>query len=160
MESWFSPVAEFLFKYPARLFGQGLLVWQNRALLPVIGCCWLALVGPDRSDRDLISNLSISRTITLQSAAPAGAGQIVGVEVKASATVTAADFRGLRKLKEAAGRRFGAGLVLYDGETSASFVEGLHAVPLGTLWGTTELDFASQVRDLVGLVRGLDRVMR
>ena len=37
MESWFSPVAEFLFKYPARLFGQGLLVWQNRALLPVIG---------------------------------------------------------------------------------------------------------------------------
>jgi len=31
-----------------------------------------------------------------------GAAQVAGVEVKASATVTAADFRGLRKLKDAA----------------------------------------------------------
>jgi len=66
-----------------------------------------------------------------------GAGQIAGIEVKASATVTAADFRGLRKLKEAAGKRFVAGVVLYDGETSAGFGDGLHAVPLRTLWETT-----------------------
>jgi len=61
-------------------------------------------------------------------------GAIAGVEVKASATVTAADFRGLRKLKAAAGRRFAAGVVLYDGETSAGFGEGLYAVPIRTLW--------------------------
>ncbi|HWL63570.1 MAG TPA: ATP-binding protein [Steroidobacteraceae bacterium] len=63
-----------------------------------------------------------------------GSGQIAGIEVKAAATVTAADFRGLRKLKEAAGRKFTSGVVLYDGETSAGFGEGLHAIPIRTLW--------------------------
>ena len=62
---------------------------------------------------------------------------LAGVEVKAAATVTAADFRGLRKLKEAAGKRFAAGVVLYDGEISASFGDGMHAVPLRALWETT-----------------------
>jgi hypothetical protein len=66
-----------------------------------------------------------------------GASEIVGVEVKAGATVTQADFRGLRKLKEAAGERFAAGVVLYDGETSAGFGDGLHAVPIRALWETT-----------------------
>lgn len=65
-----------------------------------------------------------------------GAHQVAGVEVKAAATVTAADFRGLRKLKEAAGKRFAGGVVVYDGETSASFGEQLHAVPLRALWET------------------------
>ncbi len=63
-----------------------------------------------------------------------GSGQIAGVEVKAAATVTSADFRGLRKLKEAAGRKFTAGVVLYDGESSARFGEGMHAVPIRMLW--------------------------
>ena len=63
-----------------------------------------------------------------------GSGQIAGVEVKAAATVTTADFRGLRKLKEAAGRKFAGGVVLYDGETSAGFGEGMHAVPIRMLW--------------------------
>jgi hypothetical protein len=66
-----------------------------------------------------------------------GAGQVAGVEVKASATVTAADFRGLRKLKDAAGRRFAAGVVLYDGEMSAGFGDGLYAVPIRALWEMT-----------------------
>jgi len=66
-----------------------------------------------------------------------GAQHLAGVEVKAGATVTQADFRGLRKLKDAAGKRFAGGVVLYDGETSASFGDGLHAVPLRTLWETT-----------------------
>ena len=66
-----------------------------------------------------------------------GAGQVAGVEVKAAATVTAADFRGLRKLKEASGRRFAGGVVVYDGETSASFGDGLYAVPIRTLWEGT-----------------------
>jgi hypothetical protein len=63
-----------------------------------------------------------------------GSSAVAGVEVKASATVTSADFRGLRKLKEASGRKFAGGVVLYDGETSAGFGEGLHAVPVRTLW--------------------------
>lgn len=66
-----------------------------------------------------------------------GAGQLAGVEVKAGATVTAADFRGLRKLREASGERFAGGVVVYDGETSASFGDGLYAVPIRTLWEGT-----------------------
>jgi predicted AAA+ superfamily ATPase len=66
-----------------------------------------------------------------------GAHAVAGVEVKASATVTAADFRGLSKLKEAAGRRFVCGVVLYDGELSAAFGDGLYAVPIRALWETT-----------------------
>ncbi len=63
-----------------------------------------------------------------------GGHQVAGVEVKASATVTAADFRGLRKLQEATGSRFAGGVVLYDGETSAGFGERLYAVPIRALW--------------------------
>ena len=63
-----------------------------------------------------------------------GAREVAGVEVKAGATVTAADFRGLRKLREGSGQRFIAGVVLYDGETMASFGKGLHAVPIAELW--------------------------
>ena len=66
-----------------------------------------------------------------------GVGSVAGVEVKAGATVADADFRGLRKLKEAAGKRFTKGIVLYDGEVTASFGDGLHAVPLRTLWEMT-----------------------
>lgn len=65
-----------------------------------------------------------------------GARALAGVEVKAAATVTALDFRGLRKLKETTGNRFAGGVVLYDGETSASFGDGLYAVPLRALWET------------------------
>lgn len=63
-----------------------------------------------------------------------GAAQLAGVEVKAAATVTATDFRGLRKLRDMAGNRFVAGVVLYDGETCARFGEGMYAVPLRMLW--------------------------
>ncbi len=63
-----------------------------------------------------------------------GAAQIAGVEVKAAATVTESDFRGLRKLRNAVGDRFVCGVVLYDGEISASFGDRLHAVPIRRLW--------------------------
>lgn len=63
-----------------------------------------------------------------------GGRQVAGVEVKAGATVTAADFRGLRKLATLVGRRFAAGVVLYDGETCAGFGNHLYAVPIRALW--------------------------
>jgi len=63
-----------------------------------------------------------------------GTRQIAGVEVKAAATVTNADFRGLRKLASAAQNRFVAGVVLYDGEHSVSFGDSLYAVPIRRLW--------------------------
>jgi len=63
-----------------------------------------------------------------------GGRKLAGVEVKAAATVTEADFRGLRKLSSAAGSRWAAGVVLYDGETSASFGSDLYALPISALW--------------------------
>jgi len=65
-----------------------------------------------------------------------GAHELAGIEVKASATVTGADFRGMRKLKEASGKRFTAGVVLYDGESTVGFGDGLFAVPIRALWET------------------------
>lgn len=65
-----------------------------------------------------------------------GSASVAGIEVKAAASVNATDFRGLRKLKDAAGGRFVAGVVLYDGEALASFGDRLFAVPLRALWET------------------------
>ncbi len=65
------------------------------------------------------------------------AGRVVGVEVKASATVGARDFRGLRALAEASGGRFRRGVVLYTGRTAVPFGENLHALPVSSLWGMT-----------------------
>lgn len=64
-----------------------------------------------------------------------GGGELAGIEIKAAATVTAADLRGLRKLREATGKRFAAGVVLYDGDASVGFGDGLYAVPIRALWG-------------------------
>jgi len=63
--------------------------------------------------------------------------KLAGLEVKASSTVTSADFRGLRKFARAAGKRFTAGVVLYDGETSVGFGDNLYAVPIRALWEKT-----------------------
>ena len=65
-----------------------------------------------------------------------GTQALAGVEIKTGATVMASDFRALRKLKEAVGRRFAGGVVLYDGEACVRFDEGLYAVPLRLLWET------------------------
>ena len=61
-------------------------------------------------------------------------GAVVGIEVKASATVAERDFGGLRKLAHACGDRCKLGLVLYDGETAVPFGERLFAAPISALW--------------------------
>lgn len=61
-------------------------------------------------------------------------GQVVGVEVKASSTVTGHDFKGLRELQVTAGKSFRRGIVLYTGAEAVSFGAGLHALPLSWLW--------------------------
>ncbi|MGH8703072.1 MAG: DUF4143 domain-containing protein [Burkholderiales bacterium] len=65
-----------------------------------------------------------------------GHAAVAGVEVKAAAMVTEGDLRGLRKLRDAAGKRFAAGVVLYDGSATAAFGGGLYAVPVRALWET------------------------
>jgi predicted AAA+ superfamily ATPase len=61
-------------------------------------------------------------------------GRLAGVEVKAGATVTLDDFKGLRKLKDSQPERFAAGVLLYDGDAVAGFGDRLYAVPISSLW--------------------------
>lgn len=62
-------------------------------------------------------------------------GQLVGVEVKAAATVKESDLRGLKKWARLAGERFKMGVLLYDGDETVPLGDGLWAAPLSTLWG-------------------------
>ena len=61
-------------------------------------------------------------------------GRIVGIEVKASASASHADFAGLRLLQAASGRKFAFGMVLYDHDQIVPFSEHLAAVPISALW--------------------------
>ncbi len=63
-----------------------------------------------------------------------GLGRILGIEVKASATVSTGDFAGLRRLAAATGERFALGLILYDHDQTVPFGERLAAAPVSTLW--------------------------
>jgi predicted AAA+ superfamily ATPase len=62
-------------------------------------------------------------------------GQLVGVEVKAAATVTERDLGGLRRLSAVAGDRMLLGVILYDGADLLPLGENILAAPLSTLWG-------------------------
>jgi uncharacterized protein len=62
-------------------------------------------------------------------------GRIVGVEVKASATVKVSDLRGLKRLASLAGNQFTMGVVLYDGTETLPLGDRLWAAPISTLWG-------------------------
>lgn len=64
------------------------------------------------------------------------AGKLVGVEVKAAATVKERDLRGLKKLAKLAGAQFEMGVLLYDGTETMPLGDGIWAAPLSTLWGT------------------------
>ena len=61
-------------------------------------------------------------------------GALVGIEVKASATVHANDFKGMRKLLDNCGDDLKLGLVLYDGMKVVPFGDRLFAAPMSCLW--------------------------
>jgi hypothetical protein len=60
---------------------------------------------------------------------------LVGIEVKAAATVNGGDFKGLRKLASASRDALKLGLVLYDGEHTVSFGNRMFAAPVSCVWG-------------------------
>ncbi len=55
---------------------------------------------------------------------------VIGIEVKAAASVNAGDFKGLRQLRQQTSSAFVTGLVLYSGDHALPFGDGLWAVPL------------------------------
>lgn len=63
------------------------------------------------------------------------AGQLVGVEIKAAASVGTNDLRGLKRLASIAGDQFKLGVILYDGTEILPLGERLWAAPISSLWG-------------------------
>jgi predicted AAA+ superfamily ATPase len=62
-------------------------------------------------------------------------GAVVGIEIKAGATVNVGDFKGLRKLADACGKSFRLGVVLFDEGRAVPFGDRLFAAPISCLWG-------------------------
>jgi uncharacterized protein len=61
-------------------------------------------------------------------------GAVVGIEIKAAASVSDRDLGGLRRLATACGDRFVQGLVAYDGDIAVPFGDRMHAMPISALW--------------------------
>ena len=61
-------------------------------------------------------------------------GRLVGIEIKASATLGGGDVRGLQALANAAGKRWVRGVVLYAGTEIIPFAANLHGLPISHLW--------------------------
>jgi len=65
-------------------------------------------------------------------------GQIIGVEVKASASVKSHDFKGLSVLAELSGGAFEQGILFYTGQEVLPFKQGektFYALPISLFWG-------------------------
>lgn len=74
-------------------------------------------------------NLGVEVDFVLESALR----EIIGIEVKAAASVATSDFKGLRQLRKQTGSAFITGIVLYNGDHALPFGDGMWAVPLGML---------------------------
>jgi predicted AAA+ superfamily ATPase len=61
-------------------------------------------------------------------------GQIVGIEVKASETISSEDWKGLNILQEEMGEKMIRGIILYSGHEVVALKSNLLAIPLSTLW--------------------------
>jgi len=61
-------------------------------------------------------------------------GRLVGIEVKKTTSPGAGDFKGLKALQAATGKKFLRGILLHAGAQSLSFAPELHAMPVSALW--------------------------
>jgi predicted AAA+ superfamily ATPase len=64
--------------------------------------------------------------------------QVVGIEVKATATVKDTHFKGLKKLAAICGANFQMGVLLYDGSETLPVGDRIWAVPISSLWGENQ----------------------
>lgn len=63
-------------------------------------------------------------------------GGLVGIEVKAAATVTTKDYNTLVGLRNSRGKAFVAGIVFYTGEDTKALGDRIWAVPISGLWAS------------------------
>lgn len=62
------------------------------------------------------------------------AGAVAGLEIKASASISSSDWRGLRALADDAGSKFTAGIMLYTGNEFAQVAPGMFLTPISALF--------------------------
>lgn len=67
------------------------------------------------------------------------AGRLVGIEVKAAASVGRGDVRGLRALALTAEKRFHRGIVLHQGSSIVPMGDRMWAMPIEALWRVTDM---------------------
>jgi predicted AAA+ superfamily ATPase len=62
------------------------------------------------------------------------AGEVVAIEVKSKASLSARDWRSLAKLRDAMGDQFRCGCVIHPGSDTVPLGDRLFALPLCALW--------------------------
>jgi predicted AAA+ superfamily ATPase len=61
-------------------------------------------------------------------------GRVAGIEVKAAATLSSGDVRGLQALASTVGKKWVRGVVLYTGTDVIPYANKIHGVPITHLW--------------------------
>lgn len=61
-------------------------------------------------------------------------GEIVGIEVKATATPGGSDLSGLRSLQSLVGKRFRRGVLLHTGASALHHSDDIYFLPIPFLW--------------------------
>ena len=115
----------------SRLKAEGNLagaVLENFVLMELCKQCGWSLIRPELFYWRTASGQEVDFVLVSRP------GEVVGIEVKAAATLGSNDVRGLQALAEAVGKNWIRGVVLYSGTEVIPFAANLHAVPLNRLW--------------------------
>ncbi len=71
------------------------------------------------------------------------AGGLIGVEVKAAASIKASDLHGLKRLAMLTQDKFKMGVILYDGADTLPMGDRLWIAPISSLWGVPQATHAT-----------------
>ena len=149
LRGWHNRLGPRLVKSPKLLLCDSgllchLLRWDKEHLLSDPTSFGLALEGfvgmelakaADLDPRDpRLMHYRTSKGVEIDFVLEAADRRVVAIEVKASSTVDAGDFRRFDRLRETLGPRFVRGVVFYTGEHVLPFGDRLEAWPVSTLW--------------------------
>lgn len=142
--AWFRNLGKRLVKSPKQvLVDTGLLVhllgreWaehsygaalENFVLMEILK---QASVG---EDRPAIRHYRTSDGLEVDAVVESAGGPVCAVEVKAAATLTSRDSRGLKSLAADLGDEFGAGVVLHTGSEAVRIAPRIWVLPITALW--------------------------
>jgi predicted AAA+ superfamily ATPase len=150
LPGWHNRLGPRLVKSPKLLLSDSgllcnLLRWDKEHLLSDPASFALALEGfvgielAKAADLDpgdpALMHYRTSKGVEIDFILEAADGRVAAVEVKASSTLEAADFRRFDRLREILGERFVRGVVFYTGDRVLPFGDRLQAWPVSLLWG-------------------------